>query len=42
MIVEDEQQGQARAEYGKGVLKTLCNSTSRFGKGFDVRNLSNM
>ena len=43
LIVEDEQQGQARAEYGKGVLKTLSTAlTSEFGKGFDVRNLSNM
>ena len=43
MSVEDEQQGQARAEYGKGVLKTLSAAlTNEFGKGFDVRNLSNM
>ena len=43
LIVEDEQQGQARAEYGKGVLKTLSAAlTNEFGKGFDVRNLSNM
>lgn len=43
LIVEDEQQGQARAEYGKGVLKTLSTAlTNEFGKGFDVRNLSNM
>ncbi len=43
LIVEDEQQGQARAEYGKGVLKTLSSAlTNEFGKGFDVRNLSNM
>lgn len=43
LIVEDEQQGQARAEYGKGVLKTLSTAlTNEFGKGFDIRNLSNM
>lgn len=43
LIVEDEQQGQARAEYGKGVLKNLSASlTAEFGKGFDVRNLRNM
>lgn len=43
LIVEDEQQGQARAEYGKGVLKNLSISlTAEFGKGFDVRNLRSM
>lgn len=43
LIVEDEQQGEARAEYGKAVLKTLSTSlTAEFGKGFDVRNLRNM
>lgn len=41
LIVEDE--GQARAEYGKAVLKALSISlTKEFGKGFDVRNLRNM
>ena len=34
-IVEDEQQGKARAEYGKQVLKTLSNRLSaRFGNGW--------
>lgn len=43
LIVEDEQQGQSRAEYGKAVLKTLSASLAQeFGKGFDVRNLRNM
>ena len=43
LIVEDEQQGQSRAEYGKGTLKALSLSlTKEFGKGFDVRNLRNM
>ncbi|SHO57047.1 PDDEXK nuclease domain-containing protein [Vibrio quintilis] len=43
LIVEDEQQGQARAEYGKAVLKSLSQAlTKEFGKGFDVRNLRNM
>jgi hypothetical protein len=43
LIVEDEQQGQSRAEYGKAVLTSLSNSlTKEFGKGFDVRNLRNM
>jgi predicted nuclease of restriction endonuclease-like (RecB) superfamily len=42
-IVEDEQQGQARAEYGKAVLENLAEQlTVEFGKGFEVRNLRNM
>jgi len=43
LIVEHEQQGQARAEYGKAQLKTLSDQlTERFGKGFDASNLRNM
>lgn len=43
LIVEDEQQGQARAEYGKQVLVQLAqNLTAEFGKGFDASNLRNM
>lgn len=43
MIVEDEQQGKERAEYGKQVLKELSKQlTSDFGKGFSVDNLQNM
>jgi predicted nuclease of restriction endonuclease-like (RecB) superfamily len=43
LIVEDEQQGQNRAEYGKQVLAQLAESlTVEFGKGFDARNLRNM
>ena len=43
LIVEDEQQGEARAGYGKHVLKQLSESLTReFGKGFDIRNLRNM
>ncbi|MGO2418706.1 MAG: PDDEXK nuclease domain-containing protein [Vibrio casei] len=43
LIVEDEQQGEARAEYGKQLLKSLSASlTAEFGKGFSVRNLRNM
>ncbi|MCK9499911.1 MAG: PDDEXK nuclease domain-containing protein [Bacteroidales bacterium] len=43
MIVEDEQQGQERAEYGKGVLKELSvKLRAEFGKGFSVQNLENM
>ena len=43
LIVEDEQQGKERAEYGKFVLKNLSKKlTFEFGKGFDYTNLSNM
>lgn len=43
LIVEDEQQGQQRAEYGKQQLQGLSKQlTERLGKGFDVRNLRNM
>ena len=43
MIVEDEQQGKERAEYGKQVLKELSkNLTRNFGKGFSVENLDRM
>lgn len=43
LIVEDEQQGQTRAEYGKAQLKQLSQVLSQdFGKGFDIGNLRNM
>ncbi len=43
LIVEDEQQGESRAEYGKYVLKDLSERlTEMFGKGFDQTNLRNM
>ncbi|MBE0508124.1 MAG: DUF1016 domain-containing protein, partial [Marinospirillum sp.] len=43
LIVEQEQQGQERAEYGKQQLKHLSEQLqSEFGKGFDVGNLRNM
>ncbi|PID65003.1 MAG: hypothetical protein CR962_00410, partial [Gammaproteobacteria bacterium] len=43
LIVEDEQRGKTRAEYGKAVLKNLsAQLTQQFGKGFTVRNLRNM
>lgn len=43
LIVEDEQQGQQRAEYGKAVLNKLSiNLTARFGKGYDSTNLRKM
>ena len=42
-IVEYEQQGAERAEYGKEVLKRLsADLTTRFGRGFGVVNLSQM
>jgi hypothetical protein len=41
--VEQEQQGQERAEYGKQQLSQLSSRLqSEFGKGFDVGNLRNM
>lgn len=43
LIVEDEQQGNTKAEYGKATLKNLASQlTQEFGKGFDERNLNNM
>lgn len=43
LIVENEQGGLSRAEYGKGVLESLSLRLSEeFGKGFDARNLRNM
>lgn len=42
-IVEEEQQGKQRADYGKGLLQTLSTELSKeFGKGFSVSNLANM
>ena len=42
-IVEFEQQGEARAVYGKKLLPSLADSlTSEFGKGFDASNLRYM
>jgi predicted nuclease of restriction endonuclease-like (RecB) superfamily len=43
IIVEEEQQGKSKAEYGKETLKNLANQlTFEFGKGFDESNLRNM
>ncbi len=43
LIVEDEQQGQSRAAYGKQQLEQLSQTLqTEFGKGFDVSNLRNM
>ena len=42
MIVEREQDGKTRAEYGRGLLKGLSKFlTSHFGKGFSEANLKN-
>lgn len=42
-IVEHEQRGEARATYGKGVLKEVAaRLTTEFGKGFDERELRKM
>ena len=43
LIVEYEQGGERRAEYGKAQLLALSGKlTERFGKGFTTRNLRNM
>ena len=43
LIVEDEQQGKARAGYGEGTLKMLSERLmAEFGRGFSMRNLRNM
>ena len=43
MIVENEQNGKRRAEYGEELLKDLSiNLTEKFGKGFSQRNLEQM
>ena len=43
LIVEEEQNGKERAEYGKQILKELSNKLkNEFGKGFSEDNLSNM
>jgi predicted nuclease of restriction endonuclease-like (RecB) superfamily len=43
LIVEDEQAGKERAEYGKAVLEMLAERlTAEFGKGFDGSSLRRM
>jgi predicted nuclease of restriction endonuclease-like (RecB) superfamily len=43
LIVEHEQSGKERAEYGKAVLEEISKRlTGEFGKGFDVTNLRKM
>ncbi len=42
-IVEYEQKGKRRAEYGKALLKNLSRDLSvKFGRGFSERNLEQM
>ena len=42
-IVEEEQNGKDRADYGKQILKELSNVlTKEFGKGFSVTNIQQM
>jgi len=42
-IVEEEQKGKERAEYGKQIIKELSQRlTHEFGKGFSIRNLEQM
>jgi predicted nuclease of restriction endonuclease-like (RecB) superfamily len=42
-IIEENQQGESRAVYGKALLKTLSKSLQAdFGSGFSERNLENM
>ena len=42
-IVEEEQDGNRRAEYGKKLMKTLSEKlTKEFGRGFSQRNLEQM
>ena len=43
IIVENEQNGNIRAEYGKEILRKLSKRlTNRFGSGFSRSNLQNM
>ncbi|MCL1123391.1 PDDEXK nuclease domain-containing protein [Shewanella surugensis] len=43
LIIEDEQQGKVRAQYGKAQLTQLSEKLTKvLGKGFSVRNLRNM
>jgi predicted nuclease of restriction endonuclease-like (RecB) superfamily len=43
MIVEEEQNGKERADYGKQlILELSLNLTSEFGKGFSVTNIQQM
>ena len=40
-IVEEEQQGNSRADYGKKIIPALAESlTSKYGSGYSKRNLA--
>ena len=42
-IVEEEQQGESKAAYGKSIIKNLSAALqAEFGKGFSERNIENM
>ncbi len=42
-IIQEKQDGEAKAAYGKGVIKNLSQALqAEFGKGFSVDNLENM
>jgi hypothetical protein len=42
-IVESEQRGRRRAEYGEALLKNLAfDLTAKFGRGFSLANLKNI
>ena len=42
-LIEEEQNGQERSEYGKNLLRALAKQlTGEFGKGYSVRNLEYM
>jgi len=43
LIIEEEQRGKERAEYGEELIKRLSNDlTKKFGRGFTTANLWNM
>ena len=43
LIVEDEQKGKRKAEYGKAVIRDLARRlTAEYGSGYDERNLRYM
>jgi len=42
-LIEEEQQGKERADYGKQLLKGLSQILSKeYGRGFSIRNLEQM
>lgn len=43
LIIEEEQRGETRAVYGKGLIKELfIKLSAEFGRGFDKSNIWNM